>query len=145
MATTLLLVDMLIVVFAYFVTPVIVDGIDNAIKMVASHYTTILISMLVFVAVLYTARVYTVLWIHASVKDYARILYAGLVASVFVLMINNVMVQFKYTSYGPRQTICAVFIILVFMLFSRMLTYALYSVYRERQHTYLRDIQSLTG
>ena len=132
---TLLLMDMLIVVFAYFVTPVIVDGIDNAIKMVASHYTTILISMLVFVAVLYTARVYTVLWIHASVKDYARILYAGLVASVFVLMINNVMVQYKYTSYGPRQTICAVFIILVFMLFSRMLTYALYSVYRERQHT----------
>jgi FlaA1/EpsC-like NDP-sugar epimerase len=131
---SLLLVDMLIVVFAYFVTPIIVDGIDNAMRMVASHYNTILISMLVFIAVLYIARVYTVLWIHASVKDYARILYAGLVASVFVMMINNLMVHFKCTSYGPRQTICAVFIILVFMLFSRMLTYALYSVYRERQH-----------
>ncbi len=132
---TLLLIDMLVVVFAYFVTPVIVDGIDNAMRMVASQYTTILASMLVFVAVLYIAGVYTVMWIHASVKDYARILYAGLVASVFVLMINNLMVHFKYTLYGPRQTICAVFIILVFMLSSRMLTYALYSVYRERQHT----------
>ncbi|MBQ3118746.1 MAG: polysaccharide biosynthesis protein [Clostridia bacterium] len=125
---------MLIVVFAYFVTPIIVDGIDNAMKMVASQYGTILVSMVIFIAVLYIARVYTVLWIHASTRDYARILYAGLVASVFVLMINNLMVHFNYTSYGPRQTICAVFIILVFMLFSRMLTYALYSVYRERQH-----------
>ena len=131
---TLLLIDMLIVVFAYFVTPIIVDGIDNAMKMVASQYGTILVSMVIFIAVLYIARVYTVLWIHASTRDYARILYAGLVASVFVLMINNLMVHFNYTSYGPRQTICAVFIILVFMLFSRMLTYALYSVYRERQH-----------
>ena len=131
----LLLIDMLIVIFAYFVTPIIVDGINHAADMITSDYKTVIISMFLFAGAFVFAKVYTVLWIHASIKDYARIVYAGLAAAVIILMVNNVMVHLKATSYGPRQTICALFIILVFTVFVRMLTYALYSVYRERQHT----------
>ncbi len=131
----LLLIDMLIVIFAYFVTPIIVDGINHAADTITSDYKTVIVSMFIFAGAFVFAKVYTVLWIHASVKDYARIVYAGLAAAVMILMVNNVMVHLKVTSYGPRQTICALFIILVFMVFARMLTYALYSVYREKQHT----------
>lgn len=132
---TLLLLDMLFIVFAYFVTPIIVDGIDYALNAITAHYETVIVAMVVFGIVFYFSRVYTVLWIHASVKEYARIVYAGLTASAFILIINSFMVRFKLTTYGPKQTVCALFIILVCMVFSRMLTYALYSVYRERQNS----------
>lgn len=132
---TLLLLDMLFVAFAYFITPIIVDGIDYAINTITNHYETAIVTMVIFAVVFYVAKVYTVLWIHASVRDYARIIYAGLTSSLFVLILNSVMVKFKLTSYGPKQTICALFIILVCVLFLRMLTYALYSVYREKQHS----------
>lgn len=131
----LLLLDVIFVVIAYFVTPVIVDGIDNAVRMVTTYYITVLVTMFIFLCVFYFAKVYTVLWIHASVKDYARLASAGALASVISFLANCIMVGMNYTAYGPKQTICALFIIMVFVVFARMLAYALYSVYRERQHT----------
>lgn len=132
---TLLALDVLFVVLAYFITPIIADGIDNAVRMINEYYTTVLITMVIFLGVFYFAKVYTVLWVHASVKDYSRLGTAGVFASLIVMLVNIALVETNSTAYGPKQTICALFIIMVFMVFSRMLTYAIYSVYRERQHT----------
>ncbi len=132
---TLLLLDLLFVVFAYFVTPIIVDGISYATRMITENYETVIATMIVFTAVFYFSKVYIVLWIHASVKDYARITFASLLASLLVVMINNWMVHFGYTLYGPKQTICAMFIITVCVISVRMLAYALYSVYRGKHNT----------
>ncbi len=130
----LLLLDALFVAFAYFVTPIIVDGIDHAVYMISKHFLSVLVTMFIFLTVFYFSRIYTVMWVHAGVKDYARLGYAGLGAAVLSILANVVMVHFKSTSYGPKQTLCALFIILVCAFFSRMLAYALYSMYREKQH-----------
>jgi len=131
----LLLLDVLFVVLAYVITPVIIDGVDHAAKMLTAHYTTVLVTMVIFIGVFYFSKVYTVLWIHASVRDYARLGMSGVIASAVAFLANCFMVSMKYTGYGPKQTLCALFIIMVCVIFSRMLAYALYSVYRERVHT----------
>jgi len=130
----LLLLDVFFVALAYFITPIIIDGVDYAVRAISNNYQTVLISMLIFVCVFYFSRIYTVFWIHASIKEYTRIGISGAIASVIVLAVNFIMVELKVTSYGPKQTICALFIIMVGAIFSRLSAYAFYSIYRERHN-----------
>ncbi len=130
----LLFLDAFFVMLAYFVTPIIIDGVDHAVRVITTYYTTPLATIFILLCVFYFTKIYTVLWVHARVKDYVRLVLSGLIASVIVMIVNVFMVDMDYTSYGPKQTICAMFITIVGTVFSRMFAYAIYSFYRERQH-----------
>ncbi len=132
---TLLLLDIIFVFFAYFVTLIIIQGIDYAIEAMARSYTTPLITSAIVVGAFFLSKAYSVMWIHASMKDYMRLLWGGVVSSVVTIAVNFVMVEFELTSYGTKPTVCALFVAMVCISLSRMLIYALYTLYREKQHS----------
>lgn len=131
----LLTLDIIYIFFAYFITPIVIDGLDHAIETMAGNYSTPIITSLIFALVFMCFNVYSVMWIHASIKDYLRLLLAGIVSSAITFIVDFVLVGLKLTHYGPKQTVCALFISLVCIAMTRMFLYALYGFYRERQHT----------
>ncbi len=131
----LLILDVIYIFFAYFITPIIIDGIDHAIVTMSENFVTPIITTAIFVLVFACSKVYSVMWIHASIKDYLRLLLAGVVSSAVTLIADFVLVGLKLTHYGPKQTACVLFIALVCIAMTRMFLYAIYSFYRERQHT----------
>ncbi len=131
----LLILDVIFIFLGYFITPIIIDGIDHAIVTMAENFVTPIITSAIFLSVFACSKIYSVMWVHASIKDYLRLLLAGIVSSAVTFIADFVLVGLKLTHYGPKQTACVLFIALVCIAMTRMVLYALYGFYRERQHT----------
>ena len=131
----LLILDVIFIFLGYFITPIIIDGIDHAIVTMAENFITPIITSAIFILMFAFSRVYSVMWIHASMKDYLRLLLAGIVSSAVTFIVDFVLVGLELTHYGPKQTACVLFVALVCIAMTRMFLYAIYGFYRERQHT----------
>ena len=124
----LFIFDIFIIIFAFFVTGLLVQDVYDVVYNMLQNFVGIIVTVILYVALLYVARLYNTLWIHAGTKDYIRLAQMCLLAGSLAVLIDRWILHEFYFKY----LVCAVGIASIGIAGLRMLIRVLNELYRDR-------------
>ncbi|MBE7042937.1 MAG: polysaccharide biosynthesis protein [Ruminococcaceae bacterium] len=122
------LLDFLCSFIAYFVSYGMAEHFSTADKFMFSHLFQVVGTGILFCLILYYSRIYFIMWMYSGTKDYIRLIFCCITASMLSLILHLAF----YHGSVLKISILAVILISVWVVGSRMSLRAWHRIDRDR-------------
>lgn len=124
----LLVLDVLIVIAAYFCTFILIHDIYESMHLMLDNIGSIAVSMAAFVLLMYICGAYRTMWVFSGTWDYIRVIGACAAASAIGMAFNLIFAPELYF----KLSVCALMLASLMIVFLRICVRGIYHIYAAR-------------